>query len=416
MIEVAQSRRPDRAHHAIAKTGDLECVRLLLGPGSPDESDEPEDKDAQLLRAYSPELVILPEVAGASPRPYPNGKQDYQPHAVDVYFSDIGTVRQVPRGRLGVLNVIVTGVGYATSALAVVLALGGAEASLVILFGAVAVLLAVVALVVAFGYRYLGTPASDGALREVAKQPGRAGGYATTVFPAAGAGSPEQAWELYRRLIEEKKPPRTVYGRVRRDGGLKVLQYWLFYYYNDWWNQHEADWEVVMVFLDEADRPVTVACSSHLAGSWRSWAATEPVGGEKQHPRVYVARGSHALYFSAAEGVHDAVLHQPWAIFDVQGRLTVRGQKDSVGRPVLGDESYELRVIPEGADAVATDDPGWNDWWWLQFEGRWGAKDGVRSPAVQEGGLRWNHPTIWAKCFCEADSTSWREVVEAVAG
>lgn len=412
----AQSQRPDRTVRAISKTGDLKCVRLVLAPPAPEDSTAEKDADTKLLRTYSPEFVILPEVNGKSARPYPKGEQDYQPHAVDVYFSSIGSVRQVPRGWLGVLNVIVTGVGYALLAIAVVLALGGAEGSLILTIGGAAILLAAVAFVFALAWRYVRTPHGSVALRDIAKLPDHGSKYATTVFPAAGAGSPEQAWSQYRELIETWKPPRTVYGRVRRDGGLTVLQYWLFYYYNDWWNQHEADWEVAMVFLDDQERPVTVACSSHLAGAWRSWEATEPVGADKRHPMVYVARGSHALYFSAAEGVHDAVLHQPWAIFDVQGRLTVRGQQDSVGRPERGDEPYQLRVIPAGAEALAKEDPRWDDWWWLQFAGRWGAKDGILSPAIQDGGLRWNNPTIWAKCVCEADSTSWREVVGGAGG
>ncbi len=44
----------------------------------------------------------------------------------------------------------------------------------------------------------------------------------------------------------------VVYGRVlpvEDEHVGKVLQYWLFYYYNDWWNSHEADWEVAMVYL-----------------------------------------------------------------------------------------------------------------------------------------------------------------------
>ena len=221
-----------------------------------------------------------------------------------------------------------------------------AQAGLVIWVAGAAVLLAAVALAVAFVYRYVGTPGSEAELRELAKREDGAVGFATTVFPAAGAGSPEQAWAQYRRVIETRKPPRLVYGRVRRDGGLTVLQYWLFYYYNDWWNQPEADWEVAMVYLDASNQPVSVACSSHLAGTWRTWEATEPAGTEKQHPQVYVARGSHALYFNAAEGVHDAVLQQPWAILDLQGRLTVRGQQDSVGLPEGKPEPYELKVMP----------------------------------------------------------------------
>jgi hypothetical protein len=177
-----------------------------------------------------------------------------------------------------------------------------------------------------------------------------------------------------------------------------------------------------MVYLDASERPVTVVCSSHLAGTWRTWEATEPAGPDKEHPRVYVARGSHALYFNTAEGVHDAVLHQPWAILDFKGRLTFRGQQDAVGTPEPGraPEPYELKVVPPGAESQPTDDEHrneqlWNEWWWLQFQGRWGAKDGIVVPSLP-GDPRWHNPTIWAKCNCDADSSSWAEVVEAVAG
>ena len=47
------------------------------------------------------------------------------------------------------------------------------------------------------------------------------------------------------------------YGRVVRDGGYTVLQYWYFYAFNDWRstfhgvNDHEADWEMVTVYLTD---------------------------------------------------------------------------------------------------------------------------------------------------------------------
>src|SRR5690349_7825269 len=49
----------------------------------------------------------------------------------------------------------------------------------------------------------------------------------------------------------------TYHGRVVRDGGFVVLQYWMFYVFNDWRstfsgiNDHEADWELVAVYLAE---------------------------------------------------------------------------------------------------------------------------------------------------------------------
>jgi len=70
------------------------------------------------------------------------------------------------------------------------------------------------------------------------------------------------------------------YGRVVRDGDYLVLQYWLFHVFNDWRstfagvNDHEADWELVAVYLTdqgEGLQPRWVAASrgrsSRLTGS-----------------------------------------------------------------------------------------------------------------------------------------------------
>ncbi len=49
------------------------------------------------------------------------------------------------------------------------------------------------------------------------------------------------------------------HGRVVRQNGWIVLQYWLFYAFNDWRsafygaNDHEADWEKVFVYLYELE-------------------------------------------------------------------------------------------------------------------------------------------------------------------
>jgi hypothetical protein len=67
----------------------------------------------------------------------------------------------------------------------------------------------------------------------------------------------------------------TYHGRVLRDGGYLVLQYWFFYVFNDWRstfsgiNDHEADWELVTVYLadDGGERPaprwVAASCHDH---------------------------------------------------------------------------------------------------------------------------------------------------------
>ncbi|MEV6493120.1 NPP1 family protein, partial [Actinoplanes sp. NPDC051633] len=64
----------------------------------------------------------------------------------------------------------------------------------------------------------------------------------------------------------------TYYGRAMRDGGYLVLQYWFYYWMNDWRssfggvNDHEGDWEQVTIFLTDAEAAPTprwVAYSAH---------------------------------------------------------------------------------------------------------------------------------------------------------
>jgi hypothetical protein len=69
-------------------------------------------------------------------------------------------------------------------------------------------------------------------------------------------GDVEGARVLYGRLMEREEHFRY-HGRLVRQDGWIVLQYWLFYAFNDWRsnffgaNDHEADWEKVFVYLSE---------------------------------------------------------------------------------------------------------------------------------------------------------------------
>ena len=397
---------PDQARQPIQKVGDLHCRVLNV------DDIAPHDDDERLLRLHAPEIVILPDYAGGSSNPYPTGGNDYQPHAAELYLDGIQTVRLAPRGVGALANIAYTLVGYGVVVATGLVVLAGQQPVVLVGLAAAYVLSA---LILTSLYRVVGTPSTCEALRDRVADPATTEGLATTIFRPFWSGSARVAWMLYGAAIGETRPSPLVYGRVRPTASSKVLQYWLFYFYNDWWNQHEADWEVVMVFLDPSDRPARVVCSSHLGGTWRPWHVVEPTGPGKAHPRVYVARGSHAMYFDVDNGFHDAVLHQPWAVFDIRGQLTVVGKQDAVGNPDpdLANERYVLKVIPPGAEELTSSDPRWSDWWWLQFRGRWGATDGIASPPCQEGGLRWDHPDDWVRTRCEADSGSWDEMLDA---
>ncbi|HZG64841.1 MAG TPA: hypothetical protein VEY13_15260 [Rubrobacteraceae bacterium] len=122
----------------------------------------------------------------------------------------------------------------------------------------------------------------------------------------------EGARVMYGDLME-KKEHYQYHGRVVRQAGWIVLQYWLFYPFNDWRsnfsgaNNHEADWEKVFVYLSESK-------SGEILPEWVAYAAHEEAGDrlrrrwddpelEKidEHPVVYVCAGSHASRYFRGE-------------------------------------------------------------------------------------------------------------------
>ena len=410
----SQVSAPARVREGVAlKTDDsLEAMTLAASDAAFDHP------DAELLRRHSPVYVILPDGALNAEPPTPDGKHDYHPRRVESYLDGVHGVRQLPTGLLGWVHVGAVGAAVVAG---VALAIGVLSRETIQLprreFGLLLIGGIVITLLVWFGWRFVRTPRSLAALRERVRSDEHLGeGYAMTVLPSLAVAPEIRAWGQYTFAVGDQPAPAAVYARTVHEHGEIVLQYWQFYYYNHWWNKHEADWEVVMVFCDASTDPPAprrVAYSSHLGGRWREWSEVEPVDGRKQHPRVYVARGSHAQYFAAAEGRYDALVSRPWGLLDLRGRLTINWKTDFVGRPTLPEGRYDLVAIPPGAETVDKKDAeAWSRWWWLQFKGRWGASEGILGPFVQEEGKRWGQPTAWAKEFCEPDGNPWPTAVE----
>ena len=137
--------------------------------------------------------------------------------------------------------------------------------------------------------------------------------------PGESAAAAATAYE--RIMAEEER--YTYHGRVLRQDGWLVLQYWLFYPFNDWRsgffgaNDHEADWEKVMIFLSEPEsgdvRPEWVAYASHnYSGDnlRRRWDDPEVVK-VGEHPVIYVGAGSHASYYAQGEYLTELTLPLP---------------------------------------------------------------------------------------------------------
>jgi len=107
--------------------------------------------------------------------------------------------------------------------------------------------------------------------------------------------------------------PRYVYhGRVIRRDGWIVLHYLYFYFMNDWRstfagaNDHESDWEQVLVFLEDSPagpRPAWLACAAHdYSGDELRRRWDDPLlAKDGDHPVINAGAGSHAAYFEAGD-------------------------------------------------------------------------------------------------------------------
>jgi hypothetical protein len=170
-----------------------------------------------------------------------------------------------------------------------------------------------------------------------------------------------------------------VHGRARRDDRQRLwLQYWCFYYYNDFQlagpllsgGKHEGDWEMVQLRLDADERPVEAVYTQHKAGESRPWSAVEKAPSSADTPLVYVARGSHANYFTAGS-------HWTGVWFD---NADGRGPGIDPAVVVLGDNS-----------------PGWALWpgWWGDTKASSSPVD-ANSPRGPGRHKQWGNPALLA--------------------
>ncbi|MFQ6101040.1 MAG: PrsW family glutamic-type intramembrane protease [Anaerolineae bacterium] len=190
-------------------------------------------------------------------------------------------------------------------------------------------------------------------------------------------------------------PPATVYAHVVRDGEHVTIQYWALYFYNDWFNKHEGDWEMVQVMLTAGGEPEWVVLSQHHGGTRRSWASA-PVE-EGTHPVAYVALGSHANYF-----VGDEVYPNGKDIGNT--RIEIVDRTGTSGRVIP-----EVILLPDRA-SLAAEPEAWSGAEWLPFRGHWGevaAQSDFGGPlGPADKGAQWEHPYAWGMAQ-PLDTDTW---------
>ena len=162
-----------------------------------------------------------------------------------------------------------------------------------------------------------------------------------------------------------------MYGHAVEAGGHLWLQYWFFYFYNDYnlalgIGLHEGDWEMIQLRIHDG-APDLAVYAQHRQAEKRPWAQVGKVPGDPNRPMVYVARGSHASYFEPG-------FHQTEAWYDLAD-----GKRNSP-RTTL--------------EIVTDDDPPWIAW-----PGRVGRHPRARRrhrPAQPAGAVRrtpqWSNP------------------------
>jgi hypothetical protein len=178
---------------------------------------------------------------------------------------------------------------------------------------------------------------------------------------------------LYTRIVTEDASS----GHAPR----LVVQYWMYFVYNDWNNLHESDWEMAQVVFDAAtvdealaEGPSMMALSQHYGNERRPWNQVERVG---DRPVVYPAEGSHAIFYS----------QHLW--FGMSGDSGF-GCDDTRAPSTRLDPS--VTMLPEVSDVTAD-----SEFAWLGFQGRWGERqrsinDSELGPQYTE---QWIDPFTW---------------------
>jgi hypothetical protein len=217
-------------------------------------------------------------------------------------------------------------------------------------------------------------------------------------FPG-DALEPGCSYEEWSKLLAAEAPP-TTYARVVSEPGVPgklALQYWFFYVFNDWNNNHEGDWEMIQIVFDAdtpaqalARGPSEVGYSQHSSAERAAWGDPKLEVVDGTHPVVYPAAGSHANFFGS-----DLYL--------------MRSSAEGVGCDDTTGPSRTLRpavaTVPTAPDDYLPQYP------WLGFNGRWGEQQAsfFNGPTGPNLKTQWTRPITWSR-------ESWRDESFVVPG
>lgn len=190
--------------------------------------------------------------------------------------------------------------------------------------------------------------------------------------------------EDFAEIKEAGDAPPLTYAHIAREEGETglVVQYWFFYYFNQFNDLHEGDWEGMQIAFDAntarealAKGPYEIALFQHAGGEKADWEEAK-VEKEGTHPVVYPAAGSHATFYESAVYVEN-------------------GQR---GAGLGCDNTTEpLRRVAVRPVLIPTNPPHGSRFQWLTYEGRWGQKEkGYNNgPTGPNTKTQWLEPFSW---------------------
>ena len=188
----------------------------------------------------------------------------------------------------------------------------------------------------------------------------------------------------FANLKAQGRAPAITYAHVATQPGSGLaLQYWLFYYNNDFNDVHEGDWEGMQILFDGASTPAQalaqgpsrIALFQHAGGERADWDDSK-VQKEGDHPVVYSSVGGHSTYYDDT-------------IYISNGSHGSGVGCDNTSPPIARTDPRPV-VLPNAA-------PPGTKFQWLSFLGHWGQREkgfnnGPTGPATKRV---WKMPFTW---------------------
>ena len=188
----------------------------------------------------------------------------------------------------------------------------------------------------------------------------------------------------FQALRNDGQAPAATYAHIATEPGFTglVVQYWFFYYFNQFNDVHEGDWEGMQISFDAdtpaaalAQGPSQIALFQHAGGERADWDDAK-VQKDGTHPVVYPAAGSHATFYDDAVYI----------------------QNGSHGSGVGCDDTQEPHLESRPTPLIIpTTAPRGSEFQWLTFLGHWGQREkgfnnGPQGPTTKD---QWLQPFTW---------------------